>query len=105
RASIYIDSFGVGEHGPFYSPSQPKNVHPPVTHRLVCGASETPEPIESSEASHSPDAPEGSDGVGGDLPVTGLALTGLLVGGLGMVGAGVAMRALRRKSSAGESDD
>ena len=87
---------------PSESPSQGPSVSP----------SESPSQVPSGSVapSSSPTSP------GGQLPVTGLAIGGIVLTGLGLVGAGAAMRALRRRDPAsadtpaeadsdGEADD
>ncbi|HEX2416791.1 MAG TPA: hypothetical protein VHJ83_01525, partial [Micromonosporaceae bacterium] len=71
---------------PSETPSQSPTVAP----------SETPSqaPSGSVAPSSSPTSP------GGQLPVTGLAIGGIVLTGLGLVGAGAAMRALRRRNPA-----
>jgi hypothetical protein len=78
--------------GPSDMPSETPSQGPSGSVAPSEGPSDTP--TGSVAPSSSPTPP------GGQLPVTGLAIGGIVLTGLGLVGAGAAMRALRRKDPA-----
>ena len=95
------------------SPSASPSESPSGSPSESSGPSESPSgspsgsvgPTESPSGSVAPSVSPTPPG-GGGLPVTGLAIGGMVLTGLGMVGAGAAMRALRRRNSeAAEGDD
>jgi LPXTG-motif cell wall-anchored protein len=83
---------------------QDKNV-PVISHWFVCGGpseSESPSPSSSPSASSSPTAEPSSPGTststsGGSLPVTGTAITGIVIAGVALIGGGAALLFLRRR--------
>lgn len=87
--------------GPSDSPSQTPSMGPSGTVTPSEGPSDTPSGTVAPTPSPTPP--------GGQLPVTGLAIGGIVLTGLGLVGAGAAMRALRRRdpatSETPEADD
>jgi hypothetical protein len=78
--------------GPSDSPSETPSQGPSGSMTPSQGPSDTPPG--SVAPSTSPTTPPGQ------LPVTGLAIGGIVLTGLGLVGAGAAMRALRRRDPA-----